>query len=220
MLYAPGMTSRREYGPEDIQMLGPVEAVRRRPDVFFGPERRAEQLAARLLLEPVVSKGTHWTFVEARWDEPGVITLVDDDLSLQDPQQLRNLCLTTMAYGRGPAPRARELCAEVALCAWFIIELQRPEGLHRQRFEAGIVQPAEELPAVSPWLTRVRFKPDTQFFPTASPLSAEVVRREVERQLDEYAQEDWGARRPERWVPGVSFRVLPDGLVLTPTGTP
>jgi hypothetical protein len=55
---------------------------------------------------------------------------------------------------------------------------------------------------------------------SVSPLSAEVVRRETQRQLDELAQEDWGAGRTRRLVPGVSFRVLPDGLVLTPTGAP
>jgi DNA gyrase/topoisomerase IV subunit B len=194
-----------------------AEAVRRRPELYLGPDRKLETLVAWALLDPVLSQGTHWTHIDAHWSEDGTVVITDDDLSLPSgfaesgrtivEERLTNLYV-------GAVPRGAALLPVVALCDWFVIELHRPEGLYRQRFERGVPMQVEMGTSNPPWRTRLALRPDLRIVQAHAPLTAASLILEAQLQLARAAAEPQHALPGGTPVAEVLFHALPDGVTL------
>jgi DNA gyrase/topoisomerase IV subunit B len=207
-----------EWQGSDIKPMTALEAIRRRTDMYLGPEQKLPMLVAWAMLDPVVSKGTRWTRIDVRWNDDGIVFIMDDDLSLPTESGDARLPglkeILTRLYA-GATPRGANLLPVVALCEWFLVEQHRPEGTYRLRLESGVPQPAEEAPPSPPWRTCISFKPDMQFFQAEEPLSETSLVRKAQQRLDYEAR--WRQEAsPPKPVPTVLFQPGTNELTLLP----
>jgi DNA gyrase subunit B len=195
-----------------IERLPAMEAIRRRAHLYLGDAQRRRTLVVRAVLDTVLAVDCTWTRLEVRWTAEGTVHLADDDVSLPLGDErggrpsLERLA-TELFAGCGRRPRGMmELCIINAMSEWLDIEVRHPEGLYRQRFEAGQPQPPYRAPARAPWGTATSFKPDPAFLGEDEPLTPEQLLHELQQRL-----------AAEEQPPDVTFESMSDGLVLTRT---
>jgi DNA gyrase/topoisomerase IV subunit B len=203
-----------EYTAESIQVLSPAEAVRRRPEMYLGPERRRTSLVAQAALASFSATEARCSRVEVSWTSDGVVQLVDDDWSLdtgEHPRGGTNIerLLSTLFAG-GSSARGVGLPLANLMSEWFLIEVHQPERLYRQRFDVAEPRPPETGVATPPWRTLVTFKPDERCVDPRTPLTVEALIEDIQFFLEKQWQ--WHSRSKERLA--VSFEPSPGKLVL------
>lgn len=195
----------------EIETLPAMEAIRRRAHLYLGDTQRRRTLVVRAVLDTVLAVDCSWTRLEVRWASDGTVHLEDDDVSLpledsaQGRPRLERLATERFA-GCGRRPRGMDLCLVNAVSEWLDIEVRHPEGLYRQRFEAGQPRPAHRAPPREPRGTTTSFKPNPAYLGEDEPLTPESLLHVLQVELA--AQEQ---------PPSVTFESVPDGLVLRRT---
>jgi DNA gyrase/topoisomerase IV subunit B len=200
--------------PRSIVPVSAAVAVRRRPEMYLGPERRCSFLVAQAALEPFFADGTRCSRVEVSWTADGVVHMVDDDWSADTeprPPGKTDLEQVLTYFAPGRLRRGAGLCLTNLMSEWFLIEVHQPARLYRQRFEVGAPQPAETGAATQPWRTLVTFKPDAQCVDARTPLTADSLIADLRHLLA--APESWHLPVAER--PALSLEPGPDSVVLT-----
>ncbi|NMO22303.1 hypothetical protein HPC49_47630 [Pyxidicoccus fallax] len=205
-----------EYSAEHIQKLTPAQAVRRRPAMYIGEERRRTMLIARPALEPFFGKEARCSRMEVSWTSDGVVQMRDDDWSVETGHTSRGgsnveLLLTELSHGYSIS-RGIGLPVANLLSEWLTFEVNQPKGVYRQRFEAGEPRPAETGPSTPPWHTLVRFKPDARCVDPDSPLTPEALIQDLQWLLSE-----WGFDERTQVRPSLSFEAVRDGVVILRT---
>ncbi|WP_163999347.1 hypothetical protein [Pyxidicoccus caerfyrddinensis] len=204
-----------EYTAEHIEKLTPAEAVRRRPEMYLGPERRCSLLVAHAVLDPFFATGAQCSRVEVSWTSDGVIQVVDDDGSMDTGARphggphIEHLLSYLMA-GVGLSQRGSGLCLVNLMSEWFAIEVHQPTRLYRQRFDAGEPRSPETGAATPPWHTLVTFKPDGRCIDARVPLTANAIIHDLQPVLAN--PQSWFLRTTEH--PALSFESSPTKLVL------
>ncbi|MFP2904384.1 hypothetical protein ACLESD_04880 [Pyxidicoccus sp. 3LFB2] len=202
------------YDVSSITVLTAAEAVRRRPALYLGPERRCSFLVAQAALEPFFAEGARCTRLEVSWDSEGVVQVADDDWSVDTGQDSKggvNLEQALTYIAPGSRRRGTGLSLVNLMSEWFIFEAHQPARLYRLRFDVAKPRPPETGVATPPWRTVVTFKPDALCVDARTPLTADALIRDIQHMLA--APESWPSWNGER--PALSFESAPAKLVLT-----
>ncbi|MFP2926615.1 hypothetical protein ACLESO_15695 [Pyxidicoccus sp. 3LG] len=203
-----------EYDASSIKVLAYGEAVRRRPWMYLGPERRQAVLVAPAALEPFFAKGARCTRMEVTWTSEGVVQFLDDDWSVDTEPDARGKpsieSVLTSLFGPGSGRRGDDLRLVTLMSEWLILEVHQPARLYRQRFEVGEARPPETGVATPPWRTLITFKPDARCVDASTPLTADALIQECHRRLDLWRTH---SRDPE-W-PDLAFEPSDSKVVIT-----
>ena len=180
-----GTPGESGYTASSIEVLEPLEAVRRRPGMYIGgtDENALHHLFAEVIdnsMDEAVAG--HATFIEVNLDKDGWLTVSDNGRGIPvDPhpkfpkKSALEVIMTTLhaggkfdsgAYQTSGGLHGVGISVVNALAERLEVEVARGQVLYRQIFERGHAVTKLETVGKAPNRrgTRVRFKPDEQIF--------------------------------------------------------
>ncbi len=173
------------YNAEDIQVLGGIEAVRKRPAMYIGS---TDSKGLHHLVFEVVDNSVDEAVagfckrVEVTIHMDGSVTVADDgrgipvDIHPQVGKPAVEVVLTTLHAGGKFDSSAYKVSGGLhgvgisvvnSLSSWLEVEVRRDGVVYRQRFERGeAVSDLEKIGTTHRHGTKIRFMPDPEIFST------------------------------------------------------